>query len=98
MAGEQAVGGIFIFNGDRGLSDAEVALGTPDASEAQSLVHHVDRCALRYKMFTRRLAIQGDDLNLVKNLLYGIIGFLFVTNQQFQHALGFIADHLKDLL
>lgn len=76
--------GIFIFKGDEGLSDAEIALGTPDASEAKSLVHHVDRCALRYKMFTKRLATQGSDINLIKNLLWVVIGFLLVTSTQFQ--------------
>lgn len=97
MAGERTVRGIFIFNGDRGLSEAEVALGTPDIAEARSLEHHVDRCALRYKMFTKRLAVQGDDLNLIKNMLFVLIGFLLITNKEFQSVFNFALEHFKSI-
>lgn len=85
--------GIFIFNGDGGMSAEEIALGTPDISEAKSLEHHVDRCALRYKMFTKRLTVQGDDLNLIKNILFGLLGFEVVTNHQMQVFTAYIVDH-----
>lgn len=76
--------GIFIFRGNEGLSEAEIALGTPDITEAKSLEHHVDRCAIRYKMFTKRLAGQGDDINLIKNLLFGLVGWVLITSKQAQ--------------
>lgn len=73
--------GIFIFGG-RGLSDEEIMLGTPDSSEAKDLNHHVERCAYRYRLFARRQATQGEDIQQVKYMIVALIAVMLITSPQ----------------
>lgn len=82
--------GIFIFRGDDGIRETEVNLATPDLREAEDLAYHVSRCSLRFKHVSKCLATQSDDLNLVKNLLFGMIGFLVMTNKQAQDIFSYL--------
>lgn len=65
---------IQITNGG-GDSDDELNLGTPDDSEAHDLVRHVSRCALRYRLLTRRLATQGSKLNRIEYIAWGVLAY-----------------------
>lgn len=58
--------------GGGGDSDDELNLGTPDESEAHDLVRHVGRCALRYRLLTKRLRSQGSQINRIEYILYGL--------------------------
>ncbi len=79
-----------ILNGKHD-EDEEIALGMPDSSEAQSLERHVDRCAMRYRLFTSRLKSQGKDVTHIKLILYGIAVWLLATSP-------FAQDMLKRLM
>lgn len=63
---------IQITQGSGGDSDDELNLGTPDDSEAHDLVRHVGRCALRYRLLTKRLRQQGSQINRIEYILYGL--------------------------
>lgn len=86
--------GLFIFNGMRGLSDEEIALGTPDESEANDLKHHVARCAYRYRSFTKRQSEQGDDITKIKYMLVGLIGVLCLTSPQLRDFIAWMFGHI----
>lgn len=73
---------VSIFNWNGGLTDEEVALGTPDQTEAKSLPHHVERCALRYRLFTKRQAQQGQDIAQIKWLTIGLLAAVLITSPQ----------------
>lgn len=47
-------------------------LGTPDEAEAKDLARHVDRCALRYRLFTKRLRSQGSQISRIELILYAV--------------------------
>lgn len=79
----------FIFNGGR-VTDEEVALATPDLSEAKSLSRHVERCALRYKLFTKRQAAQGDELGQIKLILLLVGSYLVLVSEPARNTLGFV--------
>lgn len=74
--------GLFIFNGSGGLSDEEIMLGTPDATEAKNLEYHVSRCAYRYRLFAKRQASQSQDIAQVKYLVIALIGVMLFTSPQ----------------
>jgi hypothetical protein len=79
---------LFIFN--RSTSDDdEIRLGVPDLSEAQSLERHVDRCAMRYRMFTKRMIDQGNAIKRIELLAYGIILYFVLTSPIAKDVLGF---------
>ena len=82
--------GISIFNGGGSVSDEEIALGTPDAHEARNLEYHVSRCSMRYRMFTKRQAKQGQNLNQIKLLILGVGGYLIIVSDPARNALGFV--------
>lgn len=82
--------GIFIFGG-RGLSDEEIMLGTPDASEARDLTHHVERCAYRYRLFAKRQATQGDDIIQVKYMILGLIAVMLITSPQIRSIFEWVS-------
>ena len=74
---------VSIFNwGATRLSEEEIQLGTPDSTEARSLPHHVERCAMRYRLFTKRQAAQGQDLVQIKYMVLGLIGVMLITSPQ----------------
>lgn len=79
-AGNKRGMSIFIVNG--GLSEDEVNLGKPDEMEAKNLKHHTAKCALRYSIFTRRMASQGNDIIQIKYMLVVLIGIMFLTAPQ----------------
>lgn len=79
---------LFSLDGHGGVSDEEIALGTPDMSEAKSLKHHVERCAMRYRMFTKRQATQGSDLVQIKYMMLGLIGAIAATSQQMREVVA----------
>lgn len=85
--------GLFIFNG-QGLSDDEVALGTPDITEARNLEHHVERCAMRYRLFTRRQASQGNDIAQIKYMLLGMLALMVITSPQIRGILEYLGKVL----
>jgi hypothetical protein len=72
--------------------DEEAALGTPDQSEADNLNRHVERCALRYRMFTGRLARQGKDISQVKVLMYLLAAFILATSHPAQQLFSFLGN------
>lgn len=78
--------------GDRGLTDEEIMLGTPDESEAKDLAHHVSRCAYRYKLFTKRQAAQGSDIQQVKYLMFGLFALVGFTNPQVRELYSWVAQ------
>ena len=79
---------LFIFNSR--VSDDETALGTPDLSEAQNLPHHVERCAMRYRLFTQRLSDQGQAIGRVELMIMALIAFTTLTSQPFRDLLIFL--------
>lgn len=82
--------GIFLWNGSGGVSDDEIALGTPDNLEAKNLEYHVSRCSMRYRMFTKRQAAQGQDLSQIKLMLIGVGGYLIIVSDPARNALAFL--------
>lgn len=72
---------ILNWNGS-GLTDEEVMLGQPDRTEAKSLPHHVERCAMRYRLFTKRQASQGADIAQIKWLTIGLLAAVLITSPQ----------------
>lgn len=89
---------VSIFNWNGGTlsddSDDEVMLGTPDSTEAQSLPHHVERCAMRYRLFTRRQATQGADIAQIKYMILGLIGIMLITSPQIRAMAEWISKIL----
>lgn len=85
---------IFVFNSSKEAESDEILLGTPDISEAQSLERHVDRCAMRYRMFSRRLIQQGRSLSRVEIILYALIGWTLLTSSAARSALEFVLAHI----
>lgn len=81
--------GLFIWN-DSGVTQEEIDLAKPDSTEAKSVAVHVRKCALRYAIFTKRQAEQGQNLNQVKLLLLGVGGYLIIVSEPARNALGFI--------
>lgn len=49
---------VSIFNVG-GLSEDEMALATPDITEARSLPRHVERCAMRFRLLAKGQAALG---------------------------------------
>jgi hypothetical protein len=89
IAGEQEkMVSLFIFNSR--VSSDETALGTPDLSEAKSLPHHVERCAMRYRLFTQRLSEQGQAIGRVEMMIIGLILFTTITSQPFRDIIIFV--------
>lgn len=83
---------IFVFNsGGDSDSEEEMRLGTPDASEAKDLERHVDRCATRYKLFTKRLRAQGSQISRIELLLYGVGIYVMASG-------GPVHDFIKELI
>lgn len=84
-------GSIFIFN--RGEDpEEEMRLGTPDEAEAKDLTRHVDRCAMRYRLFTKRLRSQGTQISRIEWLLYGVAAYILGFSG------GPVHDFLKGML
>lgn len=54
-------------------------LGTPDLAEAKDLERHVDRCAMRYRLFTKRLKSQGAQISRIELLIYGVAIYTLAT-------------------
>lgn len=82
---------IRIFNGRHDDDDEELMLGIPDSSEAQSIERHVERCAMRYRLFTSKLRSHGDSVKRIEYILYGVAIWLLATSP-------FAQDMLKRLL
>lgn len=82
---------LFVFNGATDDSEAEVQLGTPDDSEAQNLGRHVDRCAMRYRLFTKRLRLQGSQISRIEFILYGVAIYVMASG-------GPVHDFIKELI
>lgn len=76
-----------IFNGRGGLSEAEIAMATPDEAEAKDLSHHTQRCAKRFRL----LAEGQNDLHATTNELKWIVivgvGYLVLVSQPAQNAI-----------
>lgn len=71
---------LFVFNDGAGDSDEDIALGTPDTSEEKDLAHHVERCALRYRMFRGAQKRQTIAINRVQLMLWIVLAVLAVSN------------------
>lgn len=84
---------LFVTNGrSNGDDDQETALGVPDQAEATDLNRHVERCAMRYRLFTGRLALQSRDIAQVKIILYGLALFIVATSHPAQQLFSFLAN------
>jgi hypothetical protein len=83
-----------IFNGGRGLSDEEINLGMPDDSEAKNLKHHTAKCALRFKLFSKKLGEHGEDVQQVKLLLITIGGYLVLVSEPAKNIVEFLLKRL----
>lgn len=74
---------VSIFNWNSGgMTDEEVALAMPDASEAKSLPRHIERCGMRFKLFASRQSQQGSDIVTIKYMLVGLIVAVVITSPQ----------------
>lgn len=73
--------------------DDDLMLGTPDAAEAASLDRHVERCAMRYRLFTRRLKSHGDAVKRIEYILYGVAVWLGATSPIAQDMLKRLLGH-----
>jgi len=93
MTGNAGDMALFIFNG-RGPTEEEIALGTPDLSEAKSLPRHVEKCALRYRIFTRRQAEQGQDIAQIKYMVVALILAIFLTSPQLREFLSWASKYI----
>jgi hypothetical protein len=91
--GNESEMAFFIFNGGE-ISDEEVQLSMPDASEAKNLNRHVERCAMRYKLFTKRQASQGQDIIQIKYMMIGLIAIVFLTAPQVRPLLDWLSKLL----
>lgn len=78
-----------VFNG-RGLSDDEIALGMPDDAEAKNLKHHTAKCALRFRLFSKKLSEQGNDLYQIKLLVIGLGVYLVIVSEPARNAISFV--------
>ncbi len=78
---------IFVLNA-RGLTEEEMALAQPDHSEAKNLARHVEKCQLRYRVFVRRQADQGNDLVQIKYMMICLIGAVLLTSPQVRDFLS----------
>lgn len=85
------MGSLFIFNSGGSDPEEEMRLGTPDAAEAVDLARHVDRCALRYRLFTKRLRTQGSQISRIELILYGVAIYVMASG-------GPVHDFLKGLI
>ena len=72
---------IFVFNRSNRSDDDEILLGTPDMAEAQSLERHVERCAMRYRLFSRRLIEQGKSVTQIKVLVYILLAVVLLSSK-----------------
>lgn len=79
--------GIFIWNSG-GLSEDDVALGTPDESEAKNLKHHTAKCALRFRMFSRKMGEQGKQLNQIQLILLLVGGYLVIVSEPAKNVIS----------
>lgn len=71
-----------------------MALGTPDLSEAQSLERHVDRCAMRYRMFSKRLISQGKAVRRVELIVYVLLAWTLLTSEPARNVFKIIISAL----
>jgi hypothetical protein len=71
---------LFVFNDGAGDSDEDITLGTPDASEEKDLTRHVERCALRYRMFRGAQRRQAVAIGRVQIMLYVVLVLLVLSN------------------
>jgi len=78
---------ISILQGRGGLSEAEIAMATPDTSEAKDLVVHVERCAKRFKLLAESQNEMAQDLNQCRVILILGIGYLVLVSQPAQNVL-----------
>ena len=72
--------------------DEGVDLGVPDEAEATDLNRHVERCAMRYRLFTGKLSRQGKDISQVKMLLYILGAFILATSHPAQELFQFLGN------
>lgn len=79
-----------IFNRSS-MEEDEIRLGTPDLSEAQSLERHVDRCAMRYRMFTKRLQDQSGAIKRIELVAYGLAIYALATSGLARDAFVFLS-------
>lgn len=80
-AGNKRGMSFFIVNGG-GITNEEIELAKPDATEAKSIAVHVRKCALRYTVFTKRQAAQGQDIVSIKYMLLILIAAFIITSPQ----------------
>lgn len=82
---------LIAFN-DSDDPEEELELGSPDAAEANDLPRHVSRCAMRYKLLTKRLKKNSTQTSRIEWLLYGVGAYMLgFTN-------GPVHDFIKGLL
>lgn len=79
-----------ILNGRGGLSEAEIAMATPDESEAKDLHVHVQRCAKRFRLLAEGQNEVRDDLTQVKWILICVGGYLVLVSQPAQNIISTI--------
>ena len=87
MLNQEAELGIFIWNGG-GLSDEEMALGMPDEAEAKNLRHHTQKCALRFRMFSKKMGEQGKQLNQIQLILILVGSYLVLVSEPAKNVIG----------
>lgn len=89
LKGWRGMASLFPFNRSPDEED-EILLGTPDMSEAQSLERHVDRCAMRYRMFTKRLRNQSGSIKRIEIAAYGVLIWIVATSEPAREAAKFL--------
>lgn len=76
------------FNGNGGLSEAEIAVATPDESEAKDLAVHVKRCALRFRLLAEGQNHVASDMNQIKLILICVGGYLVLVSAPAQTVIS----------
>ena len=88
--GNRGGAAMFIFNGRGALSEAEIAMATPDDSEARDLNIHVARCAKRFRLLAESNNSLHGDIGQVKTILICVGGYLVLVSQPAQNLIGYI--------
>jgi len=79
---------VSIWNGRGGLSEAEIAMATPDEHEAKDITVHVRRCSLRFKLLAESNNSLHTDIGQIKSILIGVGGYLVMVSQPAQSVIG----------
>lgn len=79
---------------DDEIEDEVIRLSQPDLSEAESLPHHVDKCASRFRLLILRGSKHSRQLGITNLLLGGLILWTVLTSPHFASMMGAVLKFL----